>query len=188
MNLNASYDAAIARLKKGQRVLDKLEPNEITFLKNALTESKNHPEQLQKVLCLIENTRTLTQEFEPGLVALLNETTLSPNLIIYTLNACRKHSIDYRVKVGERISADFLKSLMHLVHHPAPEVVEWTLRVIDECGPQGVFFYKEIKAIKPKFSWIFNKHRRATVQLIDMFHKRWASGPNSENASEPEKS
>ncbi len=181
MNIDERYESVISRLKKGSRVLDKLSPTEITFLKNALIQNKKNPSILVKVICLIENTRTLTTEFEPELIALLKEPTVDGNIKIYLLNACRKHSIDARIKSGERLSADFLMCLKDLLLHPSPEVLEWTLRVIDECGPQGVFFYKEIKKIRPKFLWIFNKHLRASVQLIDMFHRRWAGGFKEES-------
>jgi hypothetical protein len=171
MNIEKRYQDILERLKKGHRVLDALSDQDIQDLNAALNEKR----ELKKVLCIVENTRTWTTKFEPSLIVLLSDHTIEKDTLIYTLNAARKHCIGSRIKAGERLSADFLMTLKGLISHPAPEVVEWTLRVVDECGPQGVFFYKDIKAIKPKFSWIFNKHRRAIVQLVDMFHKRWSS-------------
>lgn len=174
MNLEQRYQDVVSRLQKGHRVLDKLESEEIEFLKNALLENRSNITQLEKVLCLIENTRTLTIKFEPELLELLSDFSLPKDITIYILNACRKHSISSRIKSGDRLTSEFMYGLKNLFQHEEPEVIEWTLRVVDECGPQGVFFYKDIKELKPTFTWIFNKHRRAIVQLVDMFHKRWA--------------
>jgi hypothetical protein len=173
MDIQQRYDDIVQRLQKGIRVLDKLQSEEVAFLKNALAENKDNEEELKKLLCITENTRTFAGNLEPELVALLNNHNLSTDVLIYTLNASRKHSIAAKMKEGNRLSSDFLMALVKLLSHQDPEVVEWTLRVIDETGPQQVFFYKTIKEIKPSFSWIFNKHKRNIVQLVDMFHKRW---------------
>ncbi|MBL7664457.1 MAG: hypothetical protein JNM93_04945 [Bacteriovoracaceae bacterium] len=174
MNIEERYQSIVTRLNRNERVLDKLSADEINWLTQELTLKQNQNAELKKILCIIENTSTLSATFEPYLINLFKKPNLDKEILIYVLNAARKHSIAYRVKVGERVSADFLLALKDLLHHPDAEVMEWILRVIDECGPQGVFFYKEINNIKPRFFWIFDRHRRNIVQLIDMFHKKWA--------------
>lgn len=172
MNVNSHYQRILEDLELGKRALTRFTPLEMEFLEKALSEPQGHQE-LEKLLCLIEHSMTLNPKLEPSLTQLLNS-DLPDHLIVFTLNAARKHIILARFQKGERLVFDFLEALKKLLHSPSPEVVEWTLRTIEECGNQGVYFLREFDKIKPApWRW-FNTHSRAVRELITLLERRWS--------------
>jgi hypothetical protein len=95
-------------------------------------------------------------------------------LIVFAMNCARKHIIDARFQRGQRLDYEFLELLKKLLFHSNPEVVEWTLRLIESCGNQGVYFLKEFDKIKPPpWKW-FNAHQRAVREIITLLERRWS--------------
>jgi hypothetical protein len=148
---------------------DELEQLTIEF--ERATDSDDH-QAIEKFLCLIDHSAIDYAPWEKTLLKTLNR-SLPPRLIIFSLNCARKHIIQARFKKGHRLQFDFLETLKKLLFSPSPEVVEWTLRTIEECGNQGVFFLQEFDKIKPPpWKW-FNAHQRAVREIITMLERRW---------------
>jgi hypothetical protein len=174
MNLEEKYRKIMDGITLGHRGLTRFNPDEtqelMTLLKST-RESKNST-GLEKVLCLIEHSSMPEQGFEKELISVLNS-DFPDHLIIFALNASRKHILQARFNKGNRLEFDFLETLKRLIHHRNPEVVEWTLRTIEECGNQGVYFLSEFDKIKPApWKW-FNAHQRAVRELITLLERRW---------------
>ncbi len=168
--IDQKYSQIIDSLKKGHRFLDKLGDDEILILKENL-ESTKDAELLKKIFCIIDNTQTRTTEFSKGIIKILNEVHPT-DIYIYALEASRKHVLEANFIKGHRLDLDSLNTFKSLLTHESPEVVEWTLRVIDEMGGQGIYFKSTFEQIKPKIT-LFNKHKRHVKMIINMLEKRW---------------
>lgn len=175
MNLEATYQKIIADLEQGSRALVRFNREEVTTLSGYFLEGlkeKDHS-RLEKILCLMDHAASDHPEWEPYLLGALGE-DLPPNLQVFILNCARKHILQARQKRGNRLTYEFLEALKKLLYSPSPEVVEWTLRTIEECGSQGVYFLREFDKIKPApWKW-FNAHQRAVRELIAMLERRWS--------------
>ncbi len=174
MNLDDRYQTIMKNIELGHRALTRFssfETEELEkLLKSAVLEKK--AEELHKILCLIEHSSMPHQGFENDLISILNS-DFPDRLIIFALNAARKHILQARFNKGKRLEFDLLEALKLLLHHQNPEVVEWTLRTIEECGNQGVYFLPEFDKIKPgPWKW-FNAHQRAVRELITLLERRW---------------
>ncbi len=174
MNFHERYETIMKGLAQGHRGLVRFNSDETRdleeLLKTKLAE-KNHPD-LEKVLCLIEHSSLPHQGFEKDLLSALNSDLPDP-LIIFALNAARKHILQARFNKGNRLEYEFLETLKKLLHRKNPEVVEWTLRTIEECGNQGVYFLQEFDKIRPApWKW-FNAHQRAVREIITLLERRW---------------
>lgn len=182
MNLEARYNEIMTNLREGNRGLVRFSADETDELLRLLREfrEKKNSAELEKVLCLIEHSSMPQQAFEPELLAALNS-DLPDHLIVFSLNASRKHILQARFNKGHRLEYGFLESLKKLLHHKNPEIVEWTLRTIEECGNQGVYFLREFDKIKPApWKW-FNAHQRAVRELIELLELRWRRFEKSES-------
>lgn len=174
MDLDQRYHDIMRGISRGHRGLTRFDSNEVEelerLLKSTFEEKKNL--ELEKVLCLIEHSSMPHQGFEKDLISVLNS-DVPDHLLVFALNAARKHILQARFNKGKRLEFDLLEALKHLLHHPNPEVVEWTLRTIEECGNQGVYFLPEFDKIKPApWKW-FNAHQRAVRELITLLERRW---------------
>jgi len=176
MNLDEKYLEVLAALERGDRYQKPLSPDDILYLKNKLEEfTQLDSKKLNKILCIMTNTATFIQDLEPKLIKIIQAQQTRPESIIYTLNCARKHIIAAQFRQGKRLSADFLDSLMGLLTHHDPEVVEWTLRTIDECGSQAILFRAKLKEIRPSIFKLFNRHQRAILEIIEHLERKWSS-------------
>lgn len=175
MDLEARYQKIISELEQGSRALVRFSKDEVRFISDSFgleLEQKNHP-RLELILCLMDHAAMDHPEWEPLLLRALGA-ELPTNLQVFTLNCSRKHILQARFKRGNRLHFDFLEALRKLLHSKSPEVVEWTLRTIEECGSQGVYFLRDFDKIKPApWKW-FNAHQRAVRELIAMLERRWS--------------
>lgn len=175
MNIQEQYQKVITSLRQGSRALMQYSSEERGELAQQFNQelSSENTERLEQILCLVDHCATDDSRFEPMILTTLN-TALPPRLLIFTLNCARKHIIQARYKRGQRLDFDFLDALQKLLFSGSPEVVEWTLRSIDECGNQGVFFLQYFDKIKPPpWKW-FNSHNRAVREIITMLERRWS--------------
>lgn len=169
MNLEATYKKILSEIELGHRGLVRLSSDELEELNDLLEKQTN----LEQVLCVVEHSSSLYNKFEKNILKALNS-PLADNLIIFALNCARKHIIEARFQKGQRLEFDFLETLKKLIHHKNPEVVEWTLRLIEGCGNQGIYFLKEFDKIKPPpWKW-FNSHQRAVREIITLLERRWS--------------
>jgi len=175
MNIEETYQKIISGLEKGSRSLirySKEEMDELTKIFESSISKENY-ELLEKVLCLIDHSAVDYSPWENAILKALGH-DLPPRLMIFALNCARKHIIQARFKRGARLEFDFLEVLQNLLFSKSPEVVEWTLRTIEECGNQGVFFLKDFDKIKPPpWKW-FNQHQRSVREIITMLERRWS--------------
>ena len=171
MEINNIYKNILEDLKLGGRGLRRFNALELKELEGILVNSQG--EQLQKVLCVIEHSMSFHPPFEPLLLKILTTETDS-EILVFALNASRKHILSAHQQQGKRIEFNFLKVLQKLLYSKSPEVVEWTLRTIEEMGSQGIFFKKDLNNIKPApWKW-FNEHQRSVREIIAMLEHRWS--------------
>jgi hypothetical protein len=174
MNIEETYQKIINNLDGTSRGLIRFSSEEVEYLSLALEKNdilKNEGE-LEKLLCLIDHSATDHQAWEKPLLHLLQQ-NLAPRILVFVLNCSRKHIIQARFKKGQRLHFDYLQALQKLLFSSSPEVVEWTLRTIEECGNQGVFFLQDFDKIKPPpWKW-FNAHNRAVREIITLLERRW---------------
>lgn len=171
MDIDLRYRKVLEDLEKGARGLARYSSEELSALEEALLSAKA-PEKQEKILCLLDHAAVPHQGFEAALLRLLNSEA-PDRVLVFALTAARKHVLQARFIKGQRLDFEILETLKRLLHHRSPEVVEWTLRTIEECGSQGVYFLREFDKIKPKpWKW-FNAHNRAVRELIELLERRW---------------
>ena len=169
MNLEETYRKILSEIEQGHRGLVRLSSDDLEELNNKL----GNAEDLEKVLCVVEHSSSLYNKFEKNILKVLNS-RIEDNLLIFAMNCDRKHIVEARFQKGQRLDFDFLETLKKLIHHKNPEVVEWTLRLIEGCGNQGIYFLKEFDKIKPPpWKW-FNSHQRAVREIITLLERRWS--------------
>lgn len=172
MNLDETYRKILSEIELGHRGLVRLSPDELEEL-NSLLVAESHFPELEKTLCVVEHSAVLFNKFEKNILKVLNS-PIPDHLIVFALNCARKHIVEARFQKGQRLEFDFLDTLRKLLHHANPEVVEWTLRLIEGCGNQGIYFLKEFDKIKPPpWKW-FNAHQRAVREIITLLERRWS--------------
>jgi hypothetical protein len=170
-NIETHYQHILKSLEEGSRALVRFNRDELEFLLHKL-QSYSDLNELEKILCLIDHSAMDFGAFESLLINFL-KSELPDRHLIFVLNCSRKHIIQARFKKGHRLGFEFLEALKPLLHHSSPEVVEWTLRTIEECGTQGVYFLQELAKIKPPpWKW-FNAHQRSVREIIEMLERRW---------------
>lgn len=170
MNLDETYQKILKELELGHRGLIRPTQAELEELNGLLRTASGS--ELEKVLCVLEHSAVLHHPFETNLIKILNS-TLPDSLLIFGLNAARRHIVEARFQKGQRLHFEFLETLKKLLFHSSPEVVEWTLRLIEGCGNQGVYFLREFDKIKPPpWKW-FNAHQRAVREIITLLERRW---------------
>ena len=175
MDIESTYQKILKDVEQGHRGLVRFSSAELEFLETNLNlnlEAKN-TEQIEKILFLIEHSAGLYGKFEAVLLKALM-LDLSDRLIVFALNCSRKHIIAARFQKGHRLSFEYLEVLKKHLFSKSAEVQEWTLRTIEECGNQGVYFLREFDKIKPPpWKW-FNSHQRAVREIIALLERRWS--------------
>lgn len=178
MDIDQTYQKILNEISLGHRGFIRLSSDDIEFVENRLIQGPD----LEKLLCIVEHSSMPLSKFEKRILALMGE-NLPPNLLVFTLNCARKHIIEARFQKGQRLDFEFLELLKRLLYHKSPEVVEWTLRLVEGCGNQGVYFLKEFDKIKPPpWKW-FNAHQRAVREIIALLERRWSPFEKSKPGS-----
>ncbi len=184
MDINNIQDKILDELSKGHRGLQRFTPKELDELNQLLNETLEQSDwpKMESVLCLIEHSAALHGKFAPTLLKVMNS-PIPDNLLVFTLNSAARHIIDAHFQKGRRLEFDFLETLKKHLFHPNPEVVEWTLRLIESSGSQGIYFLKEFDKIKPPpWKW-FNSHSRAVREIITLLERRWSPVEKSKSRS-----
>jgi len=168
MDLEARYQVVLQELAKGARGLQRYSPEEVAQLREALQTSVS----LTPTLCLVTHAAYPERSFEPILLELMQK-PLSSSEMVYVLNAARKHIMQARFKEGLRLDLDFLERLRSLLRNSDPEVIEWTLRTVEECGSQGVLLSKDVAAVRPKVFSLWRAQNRTILELVTLLQRRW---------------
>ncbi len=175
MELNTEFNRVIKKLQNDERPLTKYSPEEFeqlnTIWRNLLKEEKY--EDLPKVYCLLDNTQNYSDVFTENIYQTFSQLT-NPELIVYNLSAASKHIIAFHHKKGERVPFELIETLKELLKNKDAEVLEWTLRTIEQLGSQAIFLKDDIIKSKPGILSLFDKHKKASKQIIEMLEKRWS--------------
>lgn len=178
MNLTETYQKILREIEQGHRGLIRLTNDDLEFLNNEIPVSLDQPKKLEEILCVIEHSSSLFNKFEKNILLVL-DSEVPDSLKVFALNCARKHIVEARFQRGQRLEFDFLETLKKLLFHSNPEVVEWTLRLIEGSGNQGIYFLREFDKIKPPpWKW-FNPHQRAVREIITLLERRWSPGEKS---------
>lgn len=178
MDIKQTYQKIISEIAQGHRGLVRLSDDDVVELNEMLEKEKN----LEEVLCILEHSSQPNQKFEKNILKVLNS-KVSDHLLIFGLNCARRHIVEARFARGNRLEYDFLETLKKLLFHKNPEVVEWTLRLIEGSGNQGVYFLRDFDKIKPPpWKW-FNAHQRAVREIITLLERRWSPLEKSRSGS-----
>tara|TARA_Y100001958_G_C21231237_1_gene556992 strand:- start:2077 stop:2670 length:594 start_codon:yes stop_codon:yes gene_type:complete len=131
---------------------------------------------LEKIFCLLDHTQKPSVLFD-SLYEESFKIIKKPELVIYLLSVSRKHLIEKKFLEGNPIPKSFIKSLENLLEdyeNINPEVIEWTLRTIEQLGNQSLKLREAVLKIKPSWGSLFNQHKKASKQIIELLEKRWA--------------
>lgn len=167
LNIDATYEFIQKELQKGHRGLVSLKNDEISDLINS------KPSELKKVLFILSHASHAHLIFAPFISNALNSNNLDSASTLFALQAFSNHVIKAHQKEGMLIPPQYLNLLKTFIKHSSPDVVEWTLRLIEECGVQGVMFKKDLEKIKPPVWKLFFKTQRNIRELIEFLERRW---------------
>lgn len=173
--IEITYQETLEKLKQGIRPLLQLKKEEVshclTFWNELL--EKNAPESdFLPLLCILDHAKAGSLEFVAPIKITL-ERRSEKELLLHTLSASHKVIIEECQRRGERIPGDFILALKGPLDHSEAEVVEWTLRTIEALGHQSILLKEEVISRRPGLSSLFNKHRKASQQLVDYLIDRW---------------
>jgi hypothetical protein len=177
MNIEAEHKEILSALMADKRPRIELSVTDIDNLNEQwtanLTSSNSSNSLLLKLLCIIDYSSNLLPNFTVNIIKTL-ETSASPDVLIHTLSIANKHIITYNQRKGNRVPIEFLNTLEKLLKNSDHEVVEWTLRTLEQIGMQSLILKSQILAIKPKIL-LFNKHKKNIHEIISLLQQRWGS-------------
>lgn len=174
MNIEEKFNQIISDLQANKRPQIKLSDADLDSLATAWDKILENQEwnALFQILCILDNTITLSPKFFTQINKTLTQCP-DEQTVVLTLGAARKHIIDECHKRGERVNMEFLNTLKSLLAHENAEVLEWTLRLIEALGSQSIILKEDVLASKPGFMAIFNEHKKAAKQIIELLEKKW---------------
>ncbi len=176
MNYLELYQETISKLKRNERPLIKLNKELIEHLRvewlKALKGPKIDHEALKRILCILDNTQNMSNQFNEFFFMTLAQID-DVQLLIFTLASSQKHVIAEALKSGEMIPEIYFDELKNLLRHKNPEVLEWTLRTIDCLGPLSLRLKKEVRKLRPGLKIFYNKHQQASFQIIEQLERQW---------------
>lgn len=178
MDIESVYQEVMGKLKNNQRPLLKLTPDNFAFyLETLQAYLKSTPLDLSnahKVLLILGHGQSGDLRFEGPLLGLMSHPEATSSLIISALSASQIHLIKQAKLEGRRASFAYLEALKKLLYHADPEVVEWSLRTLDQLGGQGILLKEDLRKIRPGISAVFNQHKKNIQQIVDMLLKRFS--------------
>ncbi len=169
LDLKKIHSDILAAHQAGGRGLRRFTPTEVEQLRLAL----QNPMEQHLAIMIAAHSSHSERELESTLQSLMTA-KLSTEDLVWLLNAVRRHIIQGRFKEGERLTHEFLEALKALLHHPEGQVVEWTLRTVEECGAQGIVFRPELAKIKPSFWFLWRAQSRTILELVTYLERRWS--------------
>ncbi|MCR9203228.1 MAG: hypothetical protein NXH75_01535 [Halobacteriovoraceae bacterium] len=173
--IDITYQETLEKLKNEIRPIIQLSPDEVEICLeawNTLLEQKASEREFFPLLCILDHAKTGSLKFSQPIKTTLESRT-EEDLLLHTLSASHKVIIEECQRQGERIPGDFIFALKSTLDHSSPEVVEWTLRTIEALGHQSIILKEEVIKRRPGLSSLFNKHRKASQQLVDYLIERW---------------
>jgi hypothetical protein len=180
------YSQAIQDLQNFKRPQIKLDKQDFLELHHLWEENLQFMEEsakkkeevlstLEKIFCILDHSQKSSSIFD-DLIQQSFPKLKKPELIIYLLSVSQKHIIQKKFLEGNPIPKGFFGLLKDLLkkYQDEPEIIEWTLRTIEQLGNQSIKLREEVLTIKPRWGVLFNNHKKASRQIIEMLEKRWA--------------
>jgi hypothetical protein len=178
--LHDLYLKTLSELKAGKRPNLALNKDQLSlcvaFFKE-LNMRKAPVEDFLPLLALLDHSRKSHFDLQEPLIEAI-ETRTEPQLLTHCLSSSLKVIIAECEKKGERIPFNFLEALKTPLKNGDPEVIEWTLRVIEQTGHQSILLKNEVTALGKSRWTFFNEHKKNINALIDFLVKRWTPAPN----------
>ncbi|PIP89494.1 MAG: hypothetical protein COW01_03280 [Bdellovibrionales bacterium CG12_big_fil_rev_8_21_14_0_65_38_15] len=169
------YGELMNRLEKDERPHLELSDDVLNQIKNLWTNAleTQDNQRINSIMCVLDYTRHTYDLFDDHFYQTL-ESTLSHTTLVFTLGASWKHMLGRWSRSGDRITMRYIEILRTFLNSKNHELVEWSLRTIDQIGPQGRLLQKEIAQNKMKLKSLINPRAKAITQLVEMFEKRWS--------------
>jgi hypothetical protein len=147
----------------------------LQFIKESSQKKEKALSALEKIFCILDHSQKSSSIFDDLIQQSFPELN-KPELIIYLLSVSQKHLIQKKFLEGNPIPKSFFSLLKDLLKkcQDQPEIIEWTLRTIEQLGNQSIKLREEVLTIKPTWGVLFNGHKKASRQIIEMLEKRWA--------------
>lgn len=169
MDIEQEYISIVNDLTLGKRALRKWNDDQIYFLLKSWDDNSH---DLNQILCLIDHSQKPSLAFSSKIISSLKE-EIDHDKIILLLSLAQKHILGHSFQMGERVPFDFLETLKILLKNDHPEVLEWTLRTIEQIGSQSIFLKEDVLNSRPRWKKFFNQHHKASSQIIELLEKRW---------------
>ncbi len=173
--INLIFTEILESMRQGKRPNAHFTRDFAIELANILTERKMQDDgpPLDQILCLLSYGPAYPDIFLTPLLELFP--TLHDNdELVFALQALQNQIIAPYTRDGKRFDLDLLQTFQSLLRQDiGDEVHEWLLRLIDQLGPQAIFFKADLVALRPRFTLFQNPHKKALQQLIDMMLKRF---------------
>lgn len=179
INVQERYLEIISRLKAGKRAIFKATESEMACFHSELETAikDQNANAIEELFCILSNTQQKDLRFEESLLVYLSKPeSLSTDQIIMALSVVRKHIIEAKQINGMRQDIKLLQILEKLLYSPEPEVVEWSLRLIEEMGSQAAYFKRHFVKIMPGLI-TFNKHKKNIKELVFILDNRFKNFP-----------
>jgi hypothetical protein len=178
MDIDKYYAPLISDLKQGKRVFFKASKPVLRELAEYFSHLLENPNQqeLRKVLCLLDHCQFPCPYFVSPLYQALEQET-DPDNLIFLLSCFSNHVVKLAIDGQHRIEKGYYKFLQALLSHKSPEVLEWTLRIIDQLPKVPAELKAAVLQKKPSILKIGNKHYKAARQIVGMLEKRWQHEP-----------
>ena len=180
-DLDGTYGKILQELQgesRPQLKLSNVAWNDLAALFRQFVREQNE-ENLLKVLCILNNCQRSSSIllFTEGLLDLLEEESFRKkrDLLIFSLAALGKHTVPLYQRNGDRLPSRLIVALRKLLVHPQPEVLEWSLRTIEEIGGQGMALKGDIEKVSFGFFYFTNPHLKSAKKIIAGLLKRWSS-------------
>jgi hypothetical protein len=179
------FKHVLNELKRGHRPRLKLTKDQMTAYTNLWqslddqlsvdNNEQSYKEKLTPLLGILDHAINSSDDLASLFISSLKRIK-DPELLVYLLSGTLKHAIEEKQKRGDRADQQTLSALETTLNHSSPEVLEWSLRCIEQLGSQSLYFKKNIMARKPSFLKQFNKHNKAARQIIEFLERRWMPG------------
>ncbi len=175
-DIESIYQETMGLLKEGKRPFIRLSDDELVELAQHWTELNRREareEEYLPLLCLADHLSRSHRALNDPLVHTL-ENRKEENLLVYSLTASFKIIIEECIRQNERIPFNFLSALKAPLAHDSWEVLEWSLRVVDQLGQQSIFLKQEVLSRKPGLLHKLNPKSKNIFELINMLERRWS--------------
>lgn len=175
MDLNSIYTNIIEDLKAGKRALIRLDESQLLEMESFWKEGLSG-ENLHQMLCILDHSIDVSTRFSPYISESL-QTVSDKDTVIFLLGAAQKHVIAAAAKDGFPPPGEFMMAVQKILEGPLvkdPETFEWILRTIEQMGMKSIMFKKLILKNKPGLGSLFNQHKKACRDIIELLERRWA--------------